>query len=107
MSSSVDSFSQVLISSPTLEEANRLSDTLLKERLIAGSLIIRGDSRYWWEGELVEKPYWNIQAFTLLRRKESIIAVVEELSVDECPIVAFVPLDGNAKFLKWIEESIS
>jgi uncharacterized protein involved in tolerance to divalent cations len=52
-----EQFCQVLISATTKKEANKISDVLIKKRLIAGSLIIKGPSRYWWKGKIVEKEY--------------------------------------------------
>lgn len=60
-------FCQVLISATNKKEAHKISDTLVKKRLIAGSLILSGPSRYWWRGEIVEKEYHNIQAFSLIK----------------------------------------
>jgi len=39
-------YCQVLISATTKEEADNISDSLVKNKLIAGSLIIKGPSRY-------------------------------------------------------------
>ena len=99
-------FSQVLISSPSKEEANLFSDTLVKEKLVAGALILDGSSRYWWNGEIIEKTYWNVQAFTQSKNKDFIIRRIEEIASDDCPIIAFLPLDGNQKFLDWICKSM-
>jgi uncharacterized protein involved in tolerance to divalent cations len=98
-------FCQALISSPTREEAKSFADILVEERLVAGCLITEGASRYWWEGDIVEKQYWNVQAFTVETNKEKIISIIEDISSDECPIIAFFRLDGNQKFLNWIQES--
>lgn len=104
-------YCQVTISATSKEEANTISDFLVSKKLIAGSLIINGDSRYWWENKIenkiVEKVYFNIQAFSLSAKKEQIISEVKKLHSDKCPIVAFVPLDGNSEFLAWIEESVT
>ncbi len=98
---------QALISAPTRDEANCFSDVLVKERLVAGCLIKEGASRYWWQGNIVEKTYWNVEAFTVAGNKASIIAKIEKLASDECPIIAFFEMDGNAKFLQWVEDSLT
>lgn len=61
-------YCQALVSAVSRQEANEFSDSLVRSKLIAGSLITQGDSRYWWEGEIVEKTYWNVQAFTLFEK---------------------------------------
>lgn len=99
-------YCQVLISATTRKEANAISDLLVKKKLIAGSLLLKGPSRYWWEGRIVEKEYYNVQAFTLARHKKKIIDEVKGVHSDQCPIIAFFALDGNKDFLRWIEESV-
>ncbi len=68
----MEEYCQLWISATSKEEADKISDSLIKKRLIAGSLIIKGDSRYWWEGKIVEKEYYNISAFSLIKNKQSI-----------------------------------
>lgn len=99
-------FCQVIISATSKEEANRISDILVKGKLIAGSLIIKGDSRYWWQSKIVEKEYYNIQAFSLIKNKDKIIKEVEKIHSDKCPIISFTEIDGNTEFLDWIKDSI-
>lgn len=95
-----------MISATTRREANNLSDDLVRKKLIAGSLIIKGPSRYWWGGKIVERVYYNVQAFSLIKNKSNIIAEVKKIHSDECPIIAFFEMDGNEEFLRWIEESV-
>lgn len=100
-------FYQVIISATSKEEADNISDTLVRNKLIAGSLIVKGTSRYWWNNEIVEKEYHNIQAFSLFAKKEKIISEVKKIHSDKCPIIAFLTMDGNSEFLDWVKESVS
>jgi uncharacterized protein involved in tolerance to divalent cations len=72
----------------------------------AGTIIHSGSSHYWWDGEVVEKTYWTIGAFSLMKHKEEIIKEVRKLHSDICPIVAFNEIDGNKDFLEWIDEYV-
>lgn len=99
-------YCQVTISATSKNEADTISDSLVKKKLIAGSLIINGQSRYWWEGKIVEKVYYNVQAFSLFAKKDEIISEVGRLHSDKCPIIALAPLDGNSAFLEWIKQSV-
>lgn len=99
-------FCQVLISAPTRREANNISDNLVMKKLVAGSLITKGPSRYWWRGKIVEKVYHNVWAFSLVKNKSKIIYAVKKIHSDKCPIIAFFEIDGNEEFLKWIVESV-
>ncbi len=101
-----EEFCQVTINATNKEEANNISDILVKNKLVAGSLIINGPSRYWWQGKIVEKIYYNIQAFSLIKNKEKIIKEVKKIHLDECPIIVFSKIDGNNEFLKWIRDSV-
>lgn len=99
-------FRRILISATAKKEADKISDTLIKKRLLAGSLIIKGPSRYWWDGKIVEKEYYNVQGFTLLKNKQKIISEVKKIHSDRCPIIAFMEIDGNKEFLNWIKDSV-
>ena len=99
-------FCQVIVSATTKVEANNISDSLIKKKLTAGSFITKGPSRYWWEGKIVEKEYYNISFFSLFRNKEKIIEMVKKYHSDKCPIIAFFEMDGNQEFLEWIKQSV-
>ncbi len=99
-------FCQVLISATSKKEADRISDALVKERLVAGCLITKGASRYWWDGRVVEKEYHNVQCFSLTKNKSKIISEVKKIHSDKCPIISFFGMDGNKEFLDWIKKSI-
>ncbi|MDO8428822.1 MAG: divalent cation tolerance protein CutA [Candidatus Diapherotrites archaeon] len=101
----MSSVCQVLITAISKKEAEQISKTLLKQRLIAGYLIIKGDSGYWWKNKLASKQYYNVQAFCLVNHKTRIIKLVQRLSSDQCPIIAFFKLDGNKDFLDWVKQS--
>lgn len=99
-------YCQVIISATSKNEADRISDMLVRKKLLPGTLILHGPSRYWWKGKIVEKIYFNVQGFTLRKNMKSIIREVKKIHSDECPIIAFVPIDGNKEFLAWIHESL-
>jgi uncharacterized protein involved in tolerance to divalent cations len=96
---------RTLISATNSKEANKIADVLLNQKLIAGALITKGLSKHWWKGKIDKKEYFNISAFTFAKNKVKIIKEVEKIHKDDCPIVAFIAIDGNEKFLKWIELS--
>ncbi len=99
-------FCRVLISATSKREADKISDSLVRKKLVAGSLITKGPSRYWWKNEIVEKEYYNVQAFSIAKNKSKIISGVKKIHSDDCPIIAFSKIDGNKDFLKWIKESV-
>ena len=99
-------FCQILISATSKNEADKIMDNLLEKKLIAGGLIIKGPSRYFWNGKIEEKEYFNISAFSLMKNKSKIVSVVENIHSDKTPIIAFIKIDGNEKFLEWIKKEV-
>lgn len=97
---------KAVISATSKEEAEEICDKLLEEKLLAGTLITDGDSRYHWEGEVVNETYYNIQAYTLEKHKQEVIDQVSEIHSDETPIIEYTEIDGNQDFLDWIDGSV-
>ncbi|MFB6116367.1 MAG: divalent cation tolerance protein CutA [Candidatus Nanosalina sp.] len=97
---------KAVISATSKQEADRISDMLIRDNLIAGTMIHSGPSRYHWEGDIVEKEYFRVQGHTLERHKKEIIRKVEDIHEDEVPIIEFTEVDGNQGFLDWIKESV-
>jgi periplasmic divalent cation tolerance protein len=97
---------KAVISATSREEAEELCDKLLEENLIAGSLILEGDSRYHWKGEIVDKTYFNVHAYTMERAEQEVIEKVREIHSDETPIIEYTEIDGNQDFLNWIDRNI-
>ncbi len=99
-------FCQVFISAKKKKEAERIAKTLLYKKLIAGSLIIKGNARYWWKDKTEKKDYYNVQAFTLMKNKNKIIKKVRKISSEKTPIISFSKIEGNKEFLNWIKNSL-
>lgn len=97
---------KAVISATSKEEAEKICDVLLEKKLLAGTLIIDGDSRYHWKGEIENERYFNIHAYTLERHKEEVIEEVRKIHSDETPIIEYQDIDGNQDFLEWIEKSV-
>ncbi len=97
---------KAVISATSKEEAEQICDSLLEEELLAGTLIIDGDSRYHWKGEIVNERYFNIHAYTLEKHREEVIEEVRKIHSDETPIIEYHEIDGNQDFLDWIEKNV-
>jgi uncharacterized protein involved in tolerance to divalent cations len=99
-----EKFCQILINCPKRKEAEKVLDSILKKRLVAGGLITHGPSRYHWKGKIEEQEYFTISAFSLFKNKQKIISEVRKISSDETPVIVLLDIDGNDDFLKWIED---
>ena len=100
-------YCQAVISSESKKDIDRISENLIKKKLIAGCLITKGPSKFWWKKKIVKMNYYNANCFSLTRNKAKIIREVEGASSEEVPIISFVEIDGNKKFLRWIENSLN
>lgn len=98
---------QVLISAEDREQANKLRDALLTKKLILGGPILQGPARFWWKEELVEMDYCYILTYTIEKLKEQIIDVVNAVSVEEVPMVSFIPFEGNKKLIELIDKTLN
>lgn len=102
----METFCRVRIGATTEEKANAISLALVKNKLVAGTLIHSGNCHYWWKNEINEKVYWSIEAFSFLENKDKIIEEVKKIHSDQCPVIAFNNIDGSEDFLNWIKESV-
>jgi periplasmic divalent cation tolerance protein len=88
------------------DEARRIGQALVEERLAACVNILDGmRSMYWWEGQVQHEQEAVLMAKTRHELADSLIGRVKELHSYECPCVVMLPIDkGNPDFLKWIGE---
>ncbi|MFB6213356.1 MAG: divalent cation tolerance protein CutA [Candidatus Nanohaloarchaea archaeon] len=52
-----------------------------------------------------ENRYWRVQGHTLEKHKKEITERVEQMHEDEVPVIEYTEIDGNRKFLDWIEKN--
>lgn len=98
---------QVQISAENKAQADKILNSLLKKKLVAGGLLLNAPARFWWKGKIVDMDYYNISTFTIEKHQRAIITDVKKNSVEEVPMVWFVAIDGNVELLKWITEAVS
>jgi periplasmic divalent cation tolerance protein len=64
-------------------------------------------SIYWWQGRVERSGEWYCHLKTTRARLPDIQRRVRELHPYELPELVAVPLvDGDQRYLKWIEESV-
>ena len=89
------------------EIANKIVDTLLEKRLVAGSQLSKVHSKYWWNNELEECDEYKLE----FRTKENLFTEIEteikKIHNYEVAEISYTEIkDGSKDFLNWIEESI-
>jgi periplasmic divalent cation tolerance protein len=94
----------VSVGMPAEADARQLSRALVEERVAAGTRISEGPSHYRWEGEVHERRYWTVVAFTTDDQLERVYDLVGEHSEDDLPGVTYSEIDASDEYLEWIDE---
>jgi len=92
-----------------MEEAERISDSVLSKRLAAcASMIPIASSKYWWQGKLERAT----EILLILKTKQS---AVDKLKTEilkihsyKNPEIIVLPVSSssNARYLDWIDENV-
>ena len=99
------SASLVYLTTTNSEEAARIGEVLVTERLVA-SVNILGEVRsiYRWEGEIHGKKEALLIAKTDTLRVDEIVDRIRSLHSYQCPCIVAWGLDGgNDAYLDWVE----
>jgi periplasmic divalent cation tolerance protein len=97
----------VSVGVPDKTDAHRLSQALVENRIAAGTRLSSGMSYYRWEGDVHERMYWTITAFTMSSQLERLYDVVLAQHDDDLPGITYTEIDANDEYLQWIEAQIS
>lgn len=89
------------------EIANKIIDTLLEKKLVAGSQVSKVHSKYWWNNELEECDEYKLE----FRTKESLFYETEneirKIHDYETAEISYFEIKGASKdFLSWIDSEI-
>ena len=87
------------------EIANKIIDTLLEKRLVAGSQLSKVHSKYWWNNQLEECDEYKLQ----FRTKENLFGKIKDEIIKihdyETAEISYIDIkDANKEFLNWIEK---
>ncbi|MGE5546527.1 MAG: divalent-cation tolerance protein CutA [Solirubrobacterales bacterium] len=95
----------IYITAANEDDARRLGQTLVEERLAACANILPGiTSVYWWEGRLNEDREVALLLKTRADLVDGLIARARELHSYTCPCVVALPITaGNPAFLEWVK----
>jgi periplasmic divalent cation tolerance protein len=100
---------QVTTTLPDRAAAEQVAARLVEERLAACAQVLGPvSSTYVWKGEIEQAAEWYCNLKTTKTRLPELKARIRELHPYQVPeIIAIQILDGNADYLKWIEEVVS
>ena len=101
-------FTIVLVTTPDLSVARRLTRAVLKARLVAcANLIPKIESHYWWQGRIET----GTEALLVLKTTGNRLRALEKLVVDLHPydtpeFLVLRLIKGNERYLDWIQASV-
>ncbi|MCS7114398.1 MAG: divalent-cation tolerance protein CutA [Candidatus Bathyarchaeota archaeon] len=98
----------VLVTTSSREEAEKIAQTLLEERLIACANIIGPvHSLFWWQGKIDTAKEHLILMKTRKALFERVSERVKALHSYQVPEIISLPItEGSKDYLKWLDESL-
>lgn len=104
-----DAYIMVCVTCASRDEAQKIVDALLDQKLIACANIIQQvDSFFWWQGK---KDFANESLFvakTVPVKLDDVIKAVRHAHSYDVPEIIALPIVGGSKeYLDWITDSVS
>ena len=99
----------VLVTAPNEDEARRIANALVEERLAACVNIVAAiESVYRWEGQVTTDRETLLIIKTTDERYEELEQRVKELHSYSTPeVIAFKVERGSSEYLSWLKDSVS
>jgi periplasmic divalent cation tolerance protein len=94
----------VYITAGSVDEAGKIAEVLISERLAAcANIIERMHSMYWWEGKVQKDEETILIVKTKESLIENVIARVKALHSYDVPCIVSLPVsNGYQPFLNWV-----
>ncbi len=104
----MNEFVVVMVTSPEREEARKIARTLLEKRQAACvGIHPKGESYFWWRGEIDRAEELLLIAKTTRELLEGLIATVKEIHGYEVPEIVALPLVGGSReYLDWLRGEV-
>jgi len=98
----------LFITTPTPEEAQRISRALLEQRKVACvNIVPRVSSLFWWQGKIDSARESLLIVKTTASQLNELVTLVKEIhSYDVPEIVAMPIVGGNQEYLEWIGKEV-
>lgn len=98
------SFAMLYVTCADQNEAERLSNAMLEDRIVACTNIYSMNSHFWWQGELSRED----ELVVIMKTRESLVKIVEskiiELHSYDTPCIIHWTVSANESYEKWIEK---
>ena len=99
---------QVTTTLPDQAAADRLATVLVEERLAACAQVVGPvSSTYRWQGSVEHATEWYCHLKTAVSRLPALQRRIRELHPYEVPEIVALPfVDGDASYLRWVEQAV-
>lgn len=94
----------IYITHPNMEEAKRVCEALLKDRLIACANYFPIESSYWWNGKIENTNEIVSIVKTKKENWEKARETVEKLHSYETPCIMKFEVESNKSYFDWINK---
>jgi periplasmic divalent cation tolerance protein len=95
----------IITSTDSRENAALITQTLLEKKLVACVQSSTVQSAYRWQGKVISSEEFRLEIKTRTSLYDEVKAEINKLHIYEVPEILMLPVtDGNAAYLKWIEE---
>ena len=88
------------------EAATKLSNQLLKEKMIACANTFPMHSAYWWKDAITQDAEWVSILKTTTSRWNIVQKRVEDLHPYEVPCIMKIEVEANEAYEEWIREAV-
>lgn len=98
-------YSFVISTCKSRNEARKIAEKVLKEKLVACAKLIPISSSYWWKGKIVNDREILLLLQTAKGRVPKLIRRIKKSHSYEMPEIVEIEMKrGNNEFYKWISE---
>jgi periplasmic divalent cation tolerance protein len=96
----------VYITCKDKSEAGRISEHLLKKRLVACTNSFPINSSYWWKGKIVKSKEYAILAKTIKSNYKKIKQEVKKIHSYTIPCICMIDSEANIEYSRWVSQEI-
>ena len=98
---------EISVTCASREEASRIGDLLLTNRLVACTQSWPIESRYWWNGEIVTDNEHVLLVKTMSEKFDDVAGIVMSCHSYELPAIVMHHIEQcNEGYVEWIKNSI-
>lgn len=94
----------IYITHKNLKEAKRVTETLLKEKLIACANYFPIESSYWWNGKITNSKEIVSIVKTKKENWTKVKKAVEAIHPYEVPCIMKIEVESNKSYADWIKK---